>query len=272
LHRSLFEPPEDESAETSTHDSNAIPEVSEPPSPEDNDGDHSSEGPSALANLLRKSPPQSLAPEGVSTIQPSDRTGGETETDGEISEAPLPRTRRQPSLTGNETERTPLLRRQTTGGTHQVDVEGQTNQIGGSWLRKLFGSTTGPTPTTAQGYVEVESKSSFSWKSIAQHAVIAPASCLPAVCVGLLLNILDALSYGERKPFLVNRWTRNINVLTIMSRYGAFPSRKGHIFTIGFCWDFHLLCQHNRVPDYILLWEHIQRRCGLRIGMIRMLI
>ncbi|CAG9970876.1 unnamed protein product [Clonostachys byssicola] len=196
LHRSLFEPPEDESAETNTHDSNAIPEVSEPPSPEDNDGDNSSEGPSALANLLRKSPPQSLTSEGASTIQPSDRTVRETETDGEISEAAPPRTRRQPSVTGNETERTPLLRRQTTGGTHQVDVEGQTNQIGGSWLRKLFGSTTGPTPTTAQGYVEVESKASFSWKSIAQHAVIAPASCLPAVCVGLLLNILDALSYG----------------------------------------------------------------------------
>jgi SulP family sulfate permease len=27
--------------------------------------------------------------------------------------------------------------------------------------------------------------------------VVAPVSCLPAVVVGLLLNVLDALSYGK---------------------------------------------------------------------------
>lgn len=32
--------------------------------------------------------------------------------------------------------------------------------------------------------------------AIWQNAVIAPISCLPAVALGLLLNILDALSYG----------------------------------------------------------------------------
>jgi sulfate permease, SulP family len=40
-----------------------------------------------------------------------------------------------------------------------------------------------------------------SWdnKAIWQRLAVEPARCLPAVIVGLLLNILDALSYGECK-------------------------------------------------------------------------
>lgn len=34
-------------------------------------------------------------------------------------------------------------------------------------------------------------------KAIWDKAIISPLHCLPAVIVGLLLNILDALSYGE---------------------------------------------------------------------------
>lgn len=37
-------------------------------------------------------------------------------------------------------------------------------------------------------------------KRLWEHAVVAPVACLPAVIVGLLLNILDALSYGEDLP------------------------------------------------------------------------
>lgn len=40
---------------------------------------------------------------------------------------------------------------------------------------------------------------SYRWdrKAMWQNVVVAPVACLPAVCVGLLLNILDALSYGK---------------------------------------------------------------------------
>jgi SulP family sulfate permease len=33
-------------------------------------------------------------------------------------------------------------------------------------------------------------------KALWNNVVLTPTSCLPAVAVGLLLNILDALSYG----------------------------------------------------------------------------
>jgi SulP family sulfate permease len=37
----------------------------------------------------------------------------------------------------------------------------------------------------------------WNGRMLLHHAVLAPAACLPAVTVGLLLNILDALSYGQ---------------------------------------------------------------------------
>jgi SulP family sulfate permease len=39
-------------------------------------------------------------------------------------------------------------------------------------------------------------------KAIWRNAILAPISCLPAVILGLLLNILDALSYGKPSSWL----------------------------------------------------------------------
>lgn len=198
-----------------------IAEVSEPPSPDESE-EPAAEGPSMLTTMLKRSPPDKsyfyTQKEG-----PDHRDdGSDVESDGE-DQATLTRVstaEHRPLLahrdtTGDPSEISPLLAarsRESQRGDygvnhangHPVDLEGQ--KLRGR--RKWFGRTTDSLRNT-KGRVAsilpiVGNPKRWDRHLLWQNAVVAPVACLPAVVVGLLLNILDALSYGE------SRWASDI--------------------------------------------------------------
>ncbi|WQF77740.1 Putative cyclic nucleotide-binding domain, STAS domain, SLC26A/SulP transporter [Colletotrichum destructivum] len=187
--------------------SETIPEVSEPPSPDEDAEGVIEDGPSILTNLLKKSPPQSHRdpspeprPEPLALSDPEPKRTLSPDT---------PRCKPQRSterVVDEPTERTPLIPRlssdsfesyDTNGSTDGVDVEGQKQRPRKKWLRGLKDLTVNVEEHLVHGIQIATSPKAWDRRALWQNAVVAPASCLPAVVVGLLLNVLDALSYGE---------------------------------------------------------------------------
>lgn len=173
-----------------------IPERHEPPSAEASDGQSDPEdGPSVLSNLLRRSPPDT---ETRASPNHSGSSSGESDTE----ETPLaPVESLQPQRSVEQvlaTEHTPLLRRTTSRGEHEyaVDVESQKERSAKRWLSGLVETGHKVEGQVAHAFAVAVNPKRWDWKAMLQTAVITPASCLPAVSVGLLLNMLDALSYG----------------------------------------------------------------------------
>ncbi|KAL8929854.1 MAG: hypothetical protein Q9208_000998 [Pyrenodesmia sp. 3 TL-2023] len=167
----------------------AIPEVSEPASPGSMHSSRKSPGMSALSEMFRHTPPtedESAATDDEDQLGNGSRLKPVTVQDAIIS---------QPN------ERTALLlKKQVCGGDNRNgsihDLESQkqgclatsSTQIGNflksARERLLSGTTTAFSPKSWDG------------KAVREQALLKPATYVPAVILGLLLNILDALSYG----------------------------------------------------------------------------
>ncbi|CRK13064.1 hypothetical protein BN1723_009918, partial [Verticillium longisporum] len=222
-------PSEDDDAD---YGSETIHEVSEPPSPHNEiqpDDELPDEGPSILTSLLRKSPPQSR---GASSPSPEPRVPEiETPALEQKRSRSSERQRRQRGSMGGEeaesTERTPLLGRVSsdghgTNGRTTDDVEGQKPRPRRQWLNGLKTAGHNVEASLARTAKAATSPQIWNRKSLWANVVVAPVSCLPAVIVGLLLNVLDALSYGktarqnsatqptdDAQPTPINRPNRN---------------------------------------------------------------
>lgn len=182
--------------------SETIPETAEPPSGPSSAGRTDYDSPSVLAQLLRNSPPE-LEPQ--HDPEPSE-AGSEPESDLEHvasrdsrlshPESTWPTHEGQGNL---PSEHTPLLRRTTSSGTYEydVDVENQKGQPVKKWLRGLAEGGHKVEGQVSRAFAVAFNPRRWDRKAIWQNAIVTPASCLPAVAVGLLLNILDALSYGK---------------------------------------------------------------------------
>ncbi|KAL7945943.1 sulfate transporter family domain-containing protein [Trichoderma barbatum] len=188
-----------DSIEGSTRPSSGvILEVSEPPSPEDGeDGDRAvdEEGPSALANMLKKTSPPSSLPEQTSIPQ----ARFENADAGQSQAAHTHDIQQQPQAGETEdSEYTPLLGRQASGSgaSSSVDIEGQKTVAQRKWLHGLAEQRQKVEHRIVRIAKVASSPRSWNRKAIWEATVVEPVSCLPAVAVGLLLNILDALSYG----------------------------------------------------------------------------
>jgi sulfate permease, SulP family len=185
-----------DSLDEQTRVSETIQEVSEPSTPGSPAPHGEEDGPSALTNLLRESPPQSVAPDASGSSQDEAEESSEDEEEEDVSRHTAPRRNRKSSDL-SPSEHTPLLRRETTGGLHDVDLEGQKGRPSTTWFGNLTESVWGVERHVAHTIAIAANPKHWDHKAIWQTAVVTPASCLPAVCVGLLLNILDALSYGK---------------------------------------------------------------------------
>ncbi|KAI1649751.1 sulfate transporter family protein [Daldinia loculata] len=163
-----------------------IDEVSEPSSlASETDGPPNSR-PSALTTMFKRSPPESL--HGLDTGSNSMSQNGQqlpsigvlqAEPDDELSET------------------TPLLRRvshrpESPDSVTDIDIE----------IQKPKTPPWGPS-STGRGIRDriravkgIMNPKTWDKKVVWRRAIIDPIHCLPAVIVGLLLNILDALSYG----------------------------------------------------------------------------
>lgn len=177
-----------ESPDSQMPEAGTIDEVSEPPSPELRIEDESESGPSALANMLRRSPPQSPSEPNVGSDVIS--------YNGQPSSTSLS----QSSPSNGVSENTPLLgalsRRPDSpdSATEVDDIESQKPKMG-HW-NSSSGIFAGGIQGTIRSIRGIASPKTWDKKVIFQSVVMDPIHCLPAVVVGLLLNILDALSYG----------------------------------------------------------------------------
>lgn len=202
-----------------TRDSGFVEEASDLPFDgplEEEDSDVA--GPSIISNMLRRSPPEmpgSLAdPDetpasgrtlrvGPTTVGPNDWETHQKQGRQDVGEDLL-------------TETTPLLRVRSLPSPAMSDpgldsdLEDQKFSQPRPWLGAL--SNTGRRIAGAASALfdaARDQPASFERRSLWNTLVVAPVSCLPAVIVGLLLNILDALSYGkshvQASPLSTNR-------------------------------------------------------------------
>lgn len=175
-----------------------IHEVSEPGSPEGGSASDKSPGTSVLTNMLRRSPPS------TSPQQQEQSTNKLVEDEDETEASP---TEGRLIITSNGVqvdERTPLIAKDPTEHHRhpdwirgEQDLERQETKRKESWpkLRTVVFWPTGKGLDIARTVLSPK-----SWdRQVIKHAVVAPVGYLPAVILGLLLNILDALSYGTFK-------------------------------------------------------------------------
>lgn len=172
-----------------------IQEISEPVSSEESSSNKSSPGKSALANLLRRSPPSTSPPDPVEEADKGSEAGSTVGPDqGRLI------------ITSNgvrmdASERAPLLAKGPTETHHpdwihgQQDLEGQEVRRRVSWLN-LRNVIHWPRERGVNIVRILVNPKSWNPKAIWQNAVVAPVATLPAVLLGILLNILDGLSYG----------------------------------------------------------------------------
>lgn len=190
--------------------SDIIPEVSEPSSPTEErhwpegvDGEGvPEEGPSLLTNLLRQSPPQSARGTSPERHVPGEEPAVRKRTRFHERTEEQPRS----DTVGEEaTEHTPLLKTRSSSETRRangrdttVDVESQKRaEPRRRWLGRIVEAGRRAQTRCAHAARAATDPDVWTPKALWRTLVVTPASCLPAVLVGLLLNVLDALSYGE---------------------------------------------------------------------------
>lgn len=176
-----------------------IQEVSEPVSPESKPSSLKGPGASALTDMLKRSPPNTPPKSG-------DEDGEEAEERDTSSGEESPRQRRLENASNDAgaepTERTSLLRKEPRYETHhpdwirgEQDIEGQETKRGPAWP-KLRNVVMWPREKGMEVARIMVDPKAWDKKAIFQHAVKEPIAAIPAVILGTLLNILDALSYG----------------------------------------------------------------------------
>lgn len=87
------------------------------------------------------------------------------------------------------------------GRSHEnVDLEGQKTLKPKPWVAQTAEFLHKKRDQTVHILRVIGDPKCWDRRAIWQNVIIAPVSSLPAVIVGVLLNILDALSYGEYRP------------------------------------------------------------------------
>ncbi|KAK4147737.1 sulfate transporter family-domain-containing protein [Dichotomopilus funicola] len=240
-----------------------IAEVSEPPSPEETD-DRAvpAEGPSMLTTMLRRSPPDQsyfYKSKDANAHEDVSATGNDTvEDEGEtslsrITSAPSrPLVAAHDSLAENEPnqdESSPLIppTSRETGpesygtsrvGESDIDLEGQKALNQERWIVGAATSMRNAGGRVASIIPVISNPKRWDRHALWQNAVVAPVACLPAVVVGLLLNILDALSYGMilfplGSPIFASLGSAGISMFYVSCIVSQLTFSSGSIFKGG---------------------------------------
>lgn len=238
---------DDEDRPNAGASSDTIVEVSEPPSPEEEDGPlQDSDGPSMLANMLRRSPPESY----------QDRHGPQHVAGHAAAASPFEARSRKgrvgssiiwppdEEIVGQHaTENTPLLRPKTNTSFHSQnghgdasageidDIEGQKRRGPRHWLSQKA--------SRVRDFAKTASDTkAWNGRSLVNMLVLEPVKTLPAVFVGLILNILDALSYGMilfplGNPIFANLGPAGISIFYVSTIVSQVIFSTGSIFRGG---------------------------------------
>lgn len=233
-------------------------EVSEPPSPElvGTYLDAGHEGPSLIARALRKSPPENDVPP-IHDLQ-----GGVEEEEEYAEEARGATLRRHisggpPDRPGRDNkiradERTPLLgsspgsgigtpfdsQSHTNGSITDYDMESQKVSEPHGFFGYLAAARGRAARRTTKAVHVVRDPKTWSPETIWTNVLLPPIACLPAVLVGLLLNILDALSYGMilfplGNPIFANLGSAGISIFYVSTIVSQLVFSCGSIFRGG---------------------------------------
>jgi SulP family sulfate permease len=259
-----------------------IAEVSEPVSPEIGPMSRSP-GKSALTNMLKRSPPSTSPPnvDGDDDDKLNPTVGGKEDAEGPSRLDIKPH-----GATVDSSERTPLLWKDSAFETHhpdwirgQQDMERQEVRRRVSWP-KLRNVVRWPRQRGLDIVRTVVNPKSWDRKAIVQRAVVEPFGYLPAVILGLLLNILDALSYGAlfvssfcfvfRNNGTLSRsfasslclnfvcLYEDIFLLTTYYRDDFVSSWATNLREAWFCRYLHVLYQLHHFTACVLMWrEHL---------------
>ena len=164
----------------------AIEEVPELTSLQSSQSSQKSHAHSALTELLRNS-------------YPTEEDSHSTDEDESPTVAGLHPVTVQEGIISQPSERTTLLDNKTAYGSIK-DLEGQ--QVASSEPRNRIDAVLQRSREhTAHVVRIVSSPKSWDRHDILEYGVRQPASFVPSVILGLLLNILDALSYGDTQLF-----------------------------------------------------------------------
>lgn len=191
--------------ESHASEAETIEEVSEPPSPKSTTDPSTAAGPSVLASMLRHSPPQPFEDQAVDNggVQDVDQQASFFPTSDILSfreDLLFPGNGRSPS----PSETTPLLNSKPSQpespstASEFGDIENQKPKKPNtrSFLNRYILPLGDKTENKLHGFSIMLKPKNWDRKAIWHHTVVEPVRCLPSVIVGLLLNILDALSYG----------------------------------------------------------------------------
>ncbi|KAL2141211.1 hypothetical protein VTI28DRAFT_2670 [Corynascus sepedonium] len=232
-----------------------ITEVSEPPSPEAIN-ECTVEGPSMLTTMLKRSPPDKeyfYAPkeanaheDGVPAEASDDEGGATLDRVQTVEYRPLAARRDLPEDTN---EASPLLATRTredhegSYGTSQerdqdADLEGLKRVGRRKWLGKTAGSMRETGARVAGILPVIGNPKRWDRHILWANVVVAPVACLPAVVVGLLLNILDALSYGMilfplGSPIFASLGSAGISMFYVSCIISQLTYSSGSIFKGG---------------------------------------
>lgn len=211
--------------------SETILEVSEPPSPETERNCDAPAGPSVLANLLKGSPAQLMAQQEPTSPGYDEDAQDDQDDQGETEPC------RASHHADAASERTPLLSRVTSDGrqSYTEDLEGQKSHSKHPWISGLVGVSHKMEERMTHGVAVAVNPRRWDYKAIWQNTVLLPASCLPAVAVGLLLNILDALSYGMilfplGRPIFSHLGSAGISIFYVSTIVSQITFSSGSIF------------------------------------------
>ncbi|KAI1466772.1 sulfate transporter family protein [Daldinia caldariorum] len=205
-----------------------IDEVLEPSPLASGTEDLTNPGPSALTFMFKRSPPQSL--HGPDAHSDSISQNGQHLSSIDVL---------QPRQDDGLSETTPLLRRvshtpEPEDSVTDVDIEGQKPKTA------LWGSS-----STGRGIrhkirtiKSMMNPKTWDKRVVWQRTVVDPIHCLPAVIVGLLLNILDALSYGMilfplGNPIFSNLGPAGISIFYVSTIISQLTFSIGSIFRGG---------------------------------------
>lgn len=232
------------SAARASGSSETIEELSEPSSPETVIEDPL-EGPSVLASMLNRSPPE---PNYISQAKADQVHEASIVDENEDDEEELLRQPEAQEDTADPSETTPLLSvvshqsRQSFGAQNgrrldPVDLESQKSSHNKSkpCAARMAKSIRRKKKQAARIFGAVRDPRRWDRSALWQNLVVAPVACLPAVIVGLLLNILDALSYGMilfplGSPIFAGLGSAGISIFYVSTIVSQITMSTGSIF------------------------------------------
>ncbi|KAK0734849.1 sulfate transporter family-domain-containing protein [Lasiosphaeria miniovina] len=244
----LLPPPdEDEAGASAAISSETIHEESEPPSPDTTHEELAIGGPSMLTTMLRRSPPDErylAAPKEDQVHEDSvvvDDSDDDYETVSRVTsfeDRPWPAYR---DTADDATDASPLITARSRESRHsygtgngagrEPDLESQKRRSTERWVA-------GAGARLAGLFRTVGDPKSWDRPALWRNMVLAPVECLPAVIVGLLLNILDALSYGMilfplGSPIFASLGSAGISIFYVSTIISQLTFSAGSIFKGG---------------------------------------